>query len=255
MAIPKKTSVRPGAFALLLLAAIAACSATKVEDRNTLQTLVQTQCVPNQLRTGNPAPCVEVNPAGGYAVLKDRRGQTQFLLVPTPRVRGIEDPFLLDAAAPDYFAAAWMSRHYVEEALGKPLPREDVAIAVNSAHGRSQDQLHLHIDCVRPEVRNALADDSTLTTSWTEFPTSLAGHAYRARIVLSDTLDGIEPFVLLANEIPDAKADMGSYTLAVIGHSFQGRPGFILLVDHADDAHGDHASSAALLDHSCAVTQ
>ena len=43
------------------------------------------------------------------------------------------------------------------------MPRDDISLAVNSVYGRSQNQLHIHIDCVRSDVRNALrAADPTI---------------------------------------------------------------------------------------------
>ncbi|HZM08527.1 MAG TPA: CDP-diacylglycerol diphosphatase, partial [Methylocella sp.] len=38
----------------------------------------------------------------------------------------------------------------------KELPRDAINMAINTAGSRSQDQLHIHIDCIRPDVRKAL---------------------------------------------------------------------------------------------------
>ena len=43
-----------------------------------------------------------------------------------------------------------------EQALGRPLPRTVASLALNSPHGRSQHQLHIHIDCLRADVLQAL---------------------------------------------------------------------------------------------------
>ncbi|HEX4216814.1 MAG TPA: CDP-diacylglycerol diphosphatase, partial [Acidimicrobiales bacterium] len=132
--------------------ALPACAA----DPDALWNIVGGQCVPNQQAKQDPAPCVSVDLAGGYAVLKDQRGVTQVLVIPTTRVSGIESPALLDPAAPNYWADAWKARRNVEQFAHREIPREDLALAVNSVYGRSQDQLHIHVDCIRPDVRDAL---------------------------------------------------------------------------------------------------
>ena len=49
---------------------------------------------------------------------------------------------------------------------------------------------------------------------------------------------------------------MGQHTLVVVGMVFGGRvPGFIILDDHADLAHGDWASGEELQDHGCALAR
>jgi CDP-diacylglycerol pyrophosphatase len=54
--------------------------------------------------------------------------------------------------------------------------------------------------------------------------------------------------------VPGARADMGRHTLVVVGMVFGGRaPGFIILDDRADLAHGDWGSGEELQDHACAL--
>ena len=45
----------------------------------------------------------------------------------------------------------------VEQRAGHGLPCDWVSLAINSAAARSQNQLHIHVDCVRADVRKALA--------------------------------------------------------------------------------------------------
>ena len=116
-------------------------------DPNALWDIVHGQCVPNEEHYGRPEPCALVElrtgEARGYAVLKDLVGATQFLLVPTARIAGIESPELLLLGAPNYFESAWQSRTYVDDVLGRVLPRDDFSLAINSAYGRTQNQLHI----------------------------------------------------------------------------------------------------------------
>jgi CDP-diacylglycerol pyrophosphatase len=218
-------------------------------DPNALWDIVHNRCVPDQQQQGDPAPCALVEP--DYAVLKDLVGDRQFLLIPTARVTGIESPELLAPDAPNYFAAAWRARSFVDERAGFPLPRDWVSLAINSEDARTQDQLHIHVDCVRLDVADALVRHAAdIGPAWAPFPVPLVGHRYSAMTVEGDNLDAVDPFRLLADGIPGAREDMGSQTLVVVGAYLPGgRPGFVILADHVDVATGDIAGGEALQDH------
>jgi CDP-diacylglycerol pyrophosphatase len=145
----------------------------------------------------------------GYAILKDLEHPTQFILVPTARVTGIEDPKLLAPDAPNYWELSWENRHLLERRIGRPLPREAIGLAVNSIYGRSQDQLHIHIDCVRPDVaRSVAAQRDRIGHEWRPLAANLAGGRYFVRWISEKDLAANDPFKLLA-ELPSARADMG----------------------------------------------
>ena len=228
-------------------------------DPNTLWNIVHGQCVPNVRAHGDPSPCVKVDlsagEAAGFAVLKDINGATQFLLIPTRRISGIESPALLARGATNYFAAAWDERDRVAWKLLHPMPRETLSLAINSEVGRTQNQLHIHIDCIRPDVRDALwRERSAIGRRWAPLPAPLAGHRYRAMRLDGETLGDRNPFKLLARGVPGAAADMGHHTLVVVGMWYDdGGPGFVILDDHADLAHGDRASGEDLQDHDCKI--
>jgi CDP-diacylglycerol pyrophosphatase len=243
------------AVALGLLAALlSGDAAAQASNPNVLWQIVHGQCVPDQRQHRDPKPCAEVDLPGGFAVLKDIAGASQFLLIPTTEVGGIEDPTLLAPLARNYFAAAWQARSFVEQALGHPMPRDTLSLAINSASGRTQDQLHIHIDCIRADVRDALfRERPNIGWRWRLLNTPMAGHQYRAMRVTGPTLFGHNPFKLLAWGVPGARADMGQHTLVVVGMVFGRVPGFIILDDHADRAHGDWGSGEELQDHSCAL--
>lgn len=229
-------------------------------DPNALWNIVHGQCVPDwQQHRALRSPCVAVDLkkgiAGGFAVIKDQRGQTQFLLLPTKRITGIESGALLTPHATNYFTAAWRERHLVERALGHAMPRDTLSLAVNSELSRSQNQLHIHVDCVRADVRDALNDAAAkIGSRWAPLDIWLFGHHYSAMQVPGTTLAGHNPFKLLARGVAGAAADMGHYTLLVVGMTFAGhKPGFVILEDHADPAHGDNAGGEELQDHACAL--
>jgi CDP-diacylglycerol pyrophosphatase len=244
------------AHRLLLTVLLAAVALTaRAADPSALWHIVHDRCVPDEQNKQSPAPCVRVDVAQGYAVLKDLVGKTQFLLIPTARVGGIEDKAILAPNAPNYWDAAWQARRYVEQRAGHPLPRDDIALAINSTSGRTQDQLHIHVDCLRPDVRATLAKyQAGISPQWTDFPVPLAGQHYRAMRLSGAELGSANPFRLLAAGVP--QDDMGNHTLVVAGVTFApDQPGFIVLDDHADLAAGDPGSGEALQDHDCALAR
>jgi CDP-diacylglycerol pyrophosphatase len=237
--------------ALLVLLLIPGARAS---DPSVLWHIVHDRCVPNEAQHGDPAPCALVDLAQGYVVLKDIVGATQFLLLPTARISGIESPALLAPGAPDYFEDAWEARRFTEARASAPLTRADLSLAVNSVFGRTQNQLHIHIDCLRQDVRDALTRHlGALGDAWAPFPVPLAGERYIARRLLAPTLAGANPFLMLARSSPEVRANMGDYTLVVAGAAFAGKPGFVLLADRADRAAGNFGSGEELQDHECAL--
>ncbi len=247
----------PAVFGCLLLAL---AFPARAANPHALWNIVHGECLPGQLQHGNPSPCTLVDLAGGiargYVVLKDRVGATQFLVLPTARIAGIESPQLLAPGAPDYMEDAWAARRFVRTRAPGPLGREDLSLAVNSFYGRTQDQFHIHIDCLKPEVRAALLRwRSALSDNWQRFPAPLAGHSYVARRLLGPDLSGVNPFLLLAESSPDARAHMGAFTLVAAGAFFAHHPGFVLLAGRVDLARGNPGSGESLQDHSCALAR
>lgn len=245
----------PLRYALLLII-LSASALLAVEghaqNRDALRQIVQDRCVPHWLQQGNPAPCERVyladgpHEANGYAVLADAKGGAHFLLIPTKRIAGIESSDVLKPQAPNYFAAAWQARDRIAAVLGHAVRRDDVGLAVNSQQHRSQDQLHIHIECLGPEVYRVLqAAADRLTDRWTAI--NLARWQYQGMRVMGEDLEQTNPFALLSERMPGAKHDMGAYTLMVAGMQFKDGPGFIVVA-------GKNAPGTEdLLDSACAI--
>jgi CDP-diacylglycerol pyrophosphatase len=235
----------------LVVAAGGATVADAMADPNALWTIVHDQCVPDQEASSDPAPCALLDLGGGerrgYAVLKDLVGATQFLLIPTERISGIERPALLEPDATNYFAAAWHASSFVDERAGVDIPRDWMSLAINSAVARSQNQFHIHIDCVRADTRESVSRNIVhVGPDWTPFPEPLRGHTYRAMTVPGDDLGAIDPVKLLAGRVDD----MGLETLVVVGaYLGDGQPGFVLLASQADPARGNPGAGEELQDH------
>jgi len=240
-------------FACLALAAPGAARA----DRLALWHIVHDQCVVDFSDTGDPAPCqsVRLGEGGGYAVLKDRNGATQYLLIPTDRVTGIEDPAILAPGARNYFAAAWRAVGLVSEKAHTGLPRDDLSLAINAEAGRSQDQLHIHVDCVRTDVRDTLRRLAAgIGPAWAPLAEDIDGRDWLARRIDGENLDGSDPFRLLAEGEPGAAGEMGRHTLVAVGMTFPGDvPGFVLLDGRSDPIRGDFGNGESLQDHACAA--
>ena len=221
--------------------------------RHALWHLVHEVCVVNRKTTGASAPCSAVNLQAGYAVLKDIQGPTQYLIIPTVPVSGIESPSLLAPDSPNYWLDAWRSRRWLVRRVGRPVPRWGVGLAVNSQPGRSQDQLHIHLDCVRPEVIQILAQhEATIGEKWSLLKAKPGGFRYHVRWIDGADLARLNLFALVAASDPLAKADMGQETMALIGAQRpDGTPGFFLLADRANPDKGDIGGAEEMLDHHC----
>ncbi|MFN2767745.1 CDP-diacylglycerol diphosphatase, partial [Escherichia coli] len=88
-------------------------------------------------------------------------------------------PILQADRTPPYFSLAWNNREHISGELGKPLKDAWVSLAVNSKYGRSQNQLHIHVACLRQDVYNALGEQAEqLDQQWRPLAVKLVGHHY-----------------------------------------------------------------------------
>src|SRR5271157_622215 len=109
----------------LLLGLAFAPAGARAADPSALWKIVNSECIPHEHETRDPSPCAAVDLAqgveNGTVVLKDINGIAQFLLMPTDRIGGIEDPAILAPGATNYWEAAWLARRFVEQRLHVPL--------------------------------------------------------------------------------------------------------------------------------------
>ena len=220
-------------------------------NRDALREIVQDQCVAHWLQQHSAAPCERVvlpqapDERGGFALLADRKGGAHFLLIPTQTIAGMESAVLLEPGTVNFFAAAWRARDLVAAFLGHGVPRGAIGLALNPRHARTQDQLHIHIECVRADVSRALQRAAPrITDGWS--PVAIGEWSYEAMRVMGEELDGADPVKLLADKLPAARQAMGDYTLVVTGMEFKEGPGFILLA-------GTGPAGELLLDSTCAT--
>ncbi|WP_058913677.1 CDP-diacylglycerol diphosphatase [Entomohabitans teleogrylli] len=214
-----------------------------------LRQIVLEQCVPHQLQSDTPDPCAEVNLRAGYAVLKDRNGPLQYLLLPTWKVKGIESPALLNPRTTDFFWQAWQARHFMSERRGAPVPDDVVSLAINSRTGRTQNHFHIHISCLRADIRQLLnVNSARISSQWLPLPGRLRDHTYLARRVTQAELAQRSPFLMLAEEVPGAREHMGRFGMAM---ARQADGSFVLLATERNLLKLNRASAEELQDHDC----
>jgi CDP-diacylglycerol pyrophosphatase len=247
MTLDRRVPIHTVLGALASVFVMLACHAA---NRDALRQIVQDQCAVHWLEQHSALPCERIylpdaaHARQGFAVLADRKGGAHFLLIPTRSIAGIESPDLLEAGTPNYFAAAWSARDLLGAVARLRIPRDAVGLAVNPRQARSQDQFHIHIECLRADVAAALrAAAPQIKDSWTSV--AVGEWRYDARRVMGDELGGSDPIALLA-ELPGARSAMGEYTLVVAGITFSDGPGFVLLA-------GKRPAGELLLDSTCAV--
>lgn len=226
------------AIIALLLAVFVVISRRQMTQADALWENVHERCVPNTLANRIPSPCVRVmltaGEEAGFAVWKDSVGNSQYLVIPTKRISGIESSEILFPNATNYFGDAWTVTTLVDQQLHQKLPRTYFALAINSISGRSQNQLHIHIDCIQQEVKSTLVQlDSYIGPTWQALPVKLMGHHYRAIWLPGSELGQRNPFQLLAKSLSNPAREMGSHTLVLVGTEHSGQPGFILLDSRA----------------------
>ena len=214
---------------LALLASTSGAGATI--HRNALWIVLQS-CVVAQT-AGIPFPCLAVNLASGagqgHAVLRAPFSTTRVLVMPIDKVEGIESPILQRADARAYWRAALDARRFVAEALGGRISLSEVALAVNSRVGRSQDHLHIHVDCLKPSVRLALRRHaSVFTARWTPLKFALEGARYFGLKVGASETEGFNPFESLAS-LPGARQDLRVTSLAVVSAPAESGGGIYVL--------------------------
>ena len=99
--------------------------------------------------------CRKSSPADQYVVIKDFRWTKNhaYLIIPSVQIKGIESSEIFDPP----FVNLWEYGWDVSKACpGQSAPH--TGLAINSACARTEQQLHIHISCVRSDVQRCLED-------------------------------------------------------------------------------------------------
>ncbi|MBW7983762.1 CDP-diacylglycerol pyrophosphatase [Enterobacillus tribolii] len=239
---------------ILLLVAVMLLTGCARSDA--LWGVVDKLCVVNYQQKRDPAPCRQVYMAQGkergFSVIQNPRYPYHFILVPTAPLAGIESAQLLAPGQTDYFGYAWTMRNFLKSQFTAPVPDDMLGMALNSAYGRSQNQLHIHLTCLREDVRRQLlAERPYISAQWRPLPDKLLKHTYYARRVIQPTAMGIYPIPLIAQQFHLTPSDLSYYGVALIPTTFDGQAGFIILTTRKDLDPGNRASVESLLDKRC----
>ena len=171
--------------------------------------------------------------------------------MPTYRINGTESPLLTEPQTPNFFWLAWQSRNFMSMKRGTEVPDSAIALTINSPTGRTQNHFHIHISCLRADVREKLdANQGQISTQWLPFPGGLEGHEYLARRVTEAELVKRSPFMMLAQELPEAREHMGRFAMAM---AQQSDGSFVLLATERNLLVLNRASAEELQDHQCDI--
>ena len=187
-----------------------------------------------------------------YIILKDnnmRRKPAGYLAIPVSCVTGIEDSQVFSPAIVDLWEEAWLwSGRYP----GEPAAR--TGLAINSKRGRSQNQLHIHISCIRSDVAHDLAAKNIPMYPAKAVAMHLPPADNRYQVVKVTGLAGDNsPFKVMLAALGHKEGatvkdgDMQDQSIAVVGTEKAGE--FYVLLTTANGANDGHAEE--LLDQTC----
>jgi CDP-diacylglycerol pyrophosphatase len=199
-------------------------------------------CVADYKLTGTPFPCLEVDLTGG-----EERGTVVLrpplledtVLAPTRRIKGIEDPFLRSPEAPNYFDAGWRARTFLNGPDGQAPEREAIALFVNSAIVRTQDQLHIHVGCLFPYARRTLAAAAPEVPmgEWAQIGPVVPHTMFWGYRIPGTDLGSVNPFRLAAEVVAGKTKDPGDLTVVVVGVRVDGDDQFLILASYSNAPH------------------
>ena len=206
-------------------------------DRLALWQVVRA-CVADFELTGSPFPCLEVDLSGGEeggSVVLRPPLSDDTILAPTRRIVGIEDPFLQSTGAPNYFDAAWRARSFLRGPDGRAPERDAVALVVNPAVVRDQDQLHIHVGCLLPPARQAIAAAAPRVPigEWAPIGAVVPHTMFWGTRIGGTNLSDVEPFRLAAEALADKAGRRGDLTVAVAGVRVANDDDFLILASYA----------------------
>lgn len=180
----------------------------------------------------------------GYVIIKDNsaRKPRSYMIIPTSRVTGIEDGLVDRPPVVDFWQYGW-----AQSRTWPGYSAADTGMAINSEQGRTQNQLHIHISCVRPDVKKAL--DQAAIGFFPARPVTLRlpphDNLYRALKVTR--LDGEQSPFLVFQSDPKVKETMGEQSIAVVGSGIAGQ--YYVLDTQSGD--GNRGQAEELLEQTC----
>ncbi len=133
------------------------------------------------------------------------------------------------------------------KAVGHALPDTLLGLAINARASRSQDQLHIHLDCISERARDFLANGD-IGTQWRDL--SFNGKSVRAMLIPADQPSlSVNPFGLVRQDVGGDIADRGVFMAYVKPAS--GTAGFVVVDEPVDKVRGSNGHASDFLDRGC----
>jgi CDP-diacylglycerol pyrophosphatase len=225
-----------------VLTVSAAFAAYAMELRRMALWQVVRACVADYKLTGTPFPCLKVDLSGG-----EERGNVVMrapllddtVLAPTRWIVGVEDPFLQSPESPNYFDAAWRARTFLKDADGQAPERDAIALFVNSAIVRTQDQLHIHMGCLLPYARRTLAAAAPKIPmgEWAQIGPVVPHTMFWAYRIPGTDLASLNPFRLAAEAVAGKANGPRDLTIVVVAVRVESDDEFLILASYAKAPH------------------
>lgn len=199
-------------------------------DRKALWSVIHTLCVPASY-LGLSFPCLKVDRAEGYAIIRSpSRARIDFIITPTSKIEGIESLFRNHAKSPNLWRAGWLSRDLLRQIANHDLARDNIVMSVNSKATRSQDQLHLHLGCFNPKLREFIAAEAIQAGSnWRFLRPQTINTGLYIKFLTQDAIN-IDLFGMIDDEIRRGDQFAEAETIALAGVNLGSSPGFALMV-------------------------
>ena len=184
---------------------------------NTLLSLAK--CCSTDLKS-NPS-CEYYSATDQFVIVKDNdpKKPDAYLIIPSVPITGIEDSKIFSRPFVNFWDYGWNeAQRYIKQSP------DNTGLAINSVHGRDQNQLHIHISCLSPSVAQALAsNDAKIGSDPTKaFQLLLGPHKNPYEVIKVKALTDLSsPFALVA-KIPGAGGHMADQSIAVIGSKTAG---------------------------------
>lgn len=220
---------------------------------------VQQRCLAGA--TASHPDCAQVDRSRELVLYKDAIGTSHYLVIPARPVTGVDDGKAWDGTGANPWAFGWEARGIVGQSLGKAVPDDMLGLAVNSQASRSQDQLHIHLDCISAAARAFVNGASgPIGTDWTSL--RFDGKPVHARFIpAAAPVLSADPFALVGGRADEPAASRASALppdrgiFVTYGRDRQGRPGFFVVDQPVHAAAGSNGHASDFLDRRCRLAQ
>ncbi|MGP1958190.1 MAG: CDP-diacylglycerol diphosphatase [Arsenophonus sp.] len=211
---------------------------------------INQKCISKFINSKLELPCIKINKQYRYVIYKDIKGILHHLFIPLDKISGIESPFLQRKNTENYFILAWKNRELFIKLLNKPFNEKFLSLAINSKYGRTQEQLHIHLACLKHQVFLKIKkNEDIITNNWKPLNEKINNHQYLAIKVSWLDINKTSPFIYLKKYVKKHNDDIAYYGLAMIPSNQKNE--FILLAIRSKFLHFNFGSAGEIQDYQC----